>query len=370
MEGNQEEDCWSMEDLDEDDGSWRIRRVLKAKRLRENKEKEEKWNVVRFDEDGGVKSIDPINLTKIIKNQVGEVKYARILSDGNLLIGCVSEEQVGRAEKLQTVGKTKVVKSVKVGDQGSKGVIYGIPLSVDMKELVKNIKEKCDAVQSAKRLTRGFEKTETESVVIQFSTKELPLVLYFGYMRYNVREFTHKPMRCFNCQFAFVVQGWNIQTFKRTSNFLSVFTVELYAILMAVQWTEQIQTRKVLICSDSVSAINSLGKGLSKSRQDLIYEILLAIRAVKRRGVEMSFLWVPAHVGIRSNEKADKLTKKAVEKEAIDVHINLSKSEGKSIVWQEIILKWQQLWEQENQGRPLFSISSRVRTQLMFLKRG
>ena len=60
---------------------------------------------------------------------------------------------------------------------------------MDMKDLVKNVKEKRDAVQSAKRLTRGFEKKETESVVIQFSTKEMPTALYFGYMRYNVRVY-------------------------------------------------------------------------------------------------------------------------------------------------------------------------------------
>lgn len=51
-----------------------------------------------------------------------------------------------------------VVKVVKVGEQGSNGVIYGIPLATEMKELVKNVKEKCDAVQSAKRLTKGGEK--------------------------------------------------------------------------------------------------------------------------------------------------------------------------------------------------------------------
>lgn len=79
-------------------------------------------------------------------------------------------------------------------------MIYGIPLSVDINKLVKNLKVKCDAVQSAKRLTRGFEKIETESILIQFSTKEMPTELFFGYMRYNVREFIHKPMRCFKCQ--------------------------------------------------------------------------------------------------------------------------------------------------------------------------
>ena len=68
------------------------------------------------------------------------------------------------------------------------------------------------------------------------------------------------------------------QAFKRTS----IFTVELYAVLMAVQWTEQIQNHKVLICSDSVSAFNSIGKGSSK--RDLVYDILLAIRDEKERG--------------------------------------------------------------------------------------
>ena len=166
------------------------------------------------------------------------------------------------------------------------------------------------------------------------------------------------------------MRGWNAQAFKRTSIFLSVFTVELYAVLMAVQWTEQIQNHKVLICSDSgLSAIKSVGKGSSKSRQDLVYDILLAIRDVKRRGVEISSVWVPAHVGIATNEKVDKLAKEAALKETVDVNINLSKKDGKSIVWQETSL-CQQLWEKENKGRHLFSISSSVNDSVNICKRG
>lgn len=85
---------------------------------------------------------------------------------------------------------------MKVGDQRNRGVIYGIPLTIEKKELVRNLKEKCDSVQSAKRLTKGVERKETESVLVQFSSKELPTELYFGYMRYRVREFIHKPIRC------------------------------------------------------------------------------------------------------------------------------------------------------------------------------
>ena len=40
-----------------------------------------------------------------------------------------------------------------------------------------------------------------------------------------------------------------------------------------------------------MSAINSIVKGSSKSRQDLVYDFLVAIRDVKRREVEISFVW-------------------------------------------------------------------------------
>ena len=49
--------------------------------------------------------------------------------------------------------------------------------------------------------------------------------------------------------------------------------------------------------------------------------------------------------------------------------MNLSKAEGKSIVWQGTILKWQQLWEQENKRRHLFSISSKVTDSVNVCKR-
>lgn len=54
--------------------------------------------VVRFEGEGGVKKTDPLKLTNIIKAQV-EVKYARVLGDGNLLIGCSSEKLMEKARE-------------------------------------------------------------------------------------------------------------------------------------------------------------------------------------------------------------------------------------------------------------------------------
>ena len=56
-------------------------------------------------------------------------------------------------------------------------------------------------------------------------------------------------------------------------------------------------------------------------------------------GVLISLMWIPAHTGIPTNDKVDKLAKRGVKKEGIYINITLSKAEGKSIVWKEMHLE-------------------------------
>lgn len=44
-------------------------------------------NVILKFEEKGVKRIDPFKLPRVLRAQVGEIKYAKVLRDGNLLIG-------------------------------------------------------------------------------------------------------------------------------------------------------------------------------------------------------------------------------------------------------------------------------------------
>ena len=101
---------------------------------------------------------------------------------------------------------------------------------------------------------------------------------------------------------------------------------------------------------------------MSYSRQDLLYEIMSVHTAIRRQGIEIVFMWVPAHVGILGNERVGKLAKQAVRKESIDTYIRLSRAEGKSIVWKESKMKWQQQRDQEEKGRHLYAIQNRVGT--------
>lgn len=55
--------------------------------------------VVRFEMEGGVKKVDPMKLTKIVRWQVGEVKHTRVFGDGNLLIGYINRMTQGGEKK-------------------------------------------------------------------------------------------------------------------------------------------------------------------------------------------------------------------------------------------------------------------------------
>ena len=90
---------------------------------------------------------------------------------------------------------------------------------------------------------------------------------------------------------------------------------------------------KVLICSDSTSILASIRSFHSNSRQDVLYEVLQSVTRITNQGGQVKFLWVPAHVGVRGNERVDELAKRALKKENIEMQINVSKAEVKCVIW-------------------------------------
>ncbi len=62
---------------------------------------------------------------------------------------------------------------------------------------------------------------------------------------------------------------------------------------------EEVKPTRVVICSDSLSALNSIISEQSTSRQDLIYEILINLLRIQEIGIVLRFLWVHAHVGVQ-----------------------------------------------------------------------
>lgn len=161
--------------------------------------------------------------------------------------------------------------------------------------------------------------------------------------------------------FAFSVPTMQVSVKRRTSDHLSVFTVEMMAIVSALQWVEESRFKKVVLCSDSCSALMSLQSSKSDSRQDIIYEICETLYRIKNRNIWVTFMWVPAHRGVVGNELVDALAKEALKMEEV-MGIALSKSEAKSLIKVKIMKEWQHEWDTAIIGRHLYAVQSEVGT--------
>ena len=76
-------------------------------------------------------------------------------------------------------------------------------------------------------------------------------------------------------------------------------------------------------------------------------------------GLIVVFVWVPAHIGVEGNERADKMAKRAI-KHSISFIVKISKSEGKSIIKEKLMEIWQKRWDEDKTGRWFYKIQKMV----------
>ena len=98
----------------------------------------------------------------------------------------------------------------------------------------------------------------------------------------------------------------------RLRNHCSIYTAELQAILFALKQAYQFQERKFTIFSDSLSALQALGK--LKTNHPLLIQIQEFLHKINADQKVIVFMWVPGHVGIRGNEAADRAAKETPDK--------------------------------------------------------
>jgi len=90
----------------------------------------------------------------------------------------------------------------------------------------------------------------------------------------------------------------------------SVFSVEAWAIYLAINAISDFNCDKAIIFTDSKSVLDALVSPLSPNRNYLIHYIKYSWLNCIRKGTELYIFWIPAHKGIPDNEKADSLAKK------------------------------------------------------------
>lgn len=128
-------------------------------------------------------------------------------------------------------------------------------------------------------------------------------------------------------------------------NTAGIFTAEAFSVLKAIELIKQErEDRNFLIHTDSLSVIQSLQQLYTKNQ--LISDIQQSVHEAISAGKKIIFIWIPSHIGIDGNERADHLAKQAVLEET--TQIAMPTNDIKSHIKRCIRQHWKQNWQASN----------------------
>ena len=101
---------------------------------------------------------------------------------------------------------------------------------------------------------------------------------------------------------AAVIPG-NVTKTTRLPNKASIFRAELHAISLALSLIRRSKEKNFIIFSDSMSSLEALS-GL-KLEIDIVQNIIKDYTNIANIGKTIILCWIPSHVNIHGNERAD-----------------------------------------------------------------
>lgn len=127
----------------------------------------------------------------------------------------------------------------------------------------------------------------------------------------------------------------------RLPNASSVFTAELYSIYQASEYiVNDNSSNQFIIQTDSYSTIQSLQQIYSNNT--LVQRTQDNFHRAATNGKEVQILWVPSHVGIEGNERADQAAKDATNLD--NINTLTASGDFKSYVKLKVKQSWEQTW--------------------------
>ena len=98
----------------------------------------------------------------------------------------------------------------------------------------------------------------------------------------------------------------------------------------------------------------------------IVYEILHTCHSLFLDGININFVWIPGHAGIKGNEEADQLAKNALYFKNIDINLPLSITEAMSNINSYFRTLWQIEWENSEKGRHYYNLQPSVLSSNIF----
>jgi len=111
-------------------------------------------------------------------------------------------------------------------------------------------------------------------------------------------------------QVASAVVAKNSTKVVRLANKASIFRAELHAITLAMDFIRRSKDTKFIVFSDSMSRLEALDG--FKIEIDLVLKIIKEYTSLIKAIKVIEFCWIPSHINIPGNERADTAVKAAL----------------------------------------------------------
>ena len=144
---------------------------------------------------------------------------------------------------------------------------------------------------------------------------------------------------------------------RRIPKEASVFTAELFAILLALKRVYQVKQKSFVIVSDSRSALMAIEN--YNSPHPIVVDIQEWFYMITNQEKSVKFCWVPSHVGVSMNEIADNKAKQAIQVRQV-TEKSLPFTDFYPIIDKAIRNDWQSKWNREAQTNKLRQIKDTV----------
>ena len=127
---------------------------------------------------------------------------------------------------------------------------------------------------------------------------------------------------------AFLIPALKIEKSFNIGLNKSVFTAELFAILMALNHiiNSPRTLPKILFCVDSKSVLQALELSKLQTRSEMILEITHLINSLCLRGIDITFCWIPSHSFFHYNDMVDRAAKRGAKSSPDSNNVQLSLS--------------------------------------------
>ena len=148
----------------------------------------------------------------------------------------------------------------------------------------------------------------------------------------------------------------------RIPNGYSIFDAEAYAILSAINFIVKEQIPSVIF-SDSQSALKSIKSGTSN--HPIIIDIC---NNIIKANFKICIAWIPSHIGIKGNEKADLWAKQSLRYHQITI-TPISQNTIKRMITNLINKKWQQVYDTQNYNEKVKRFIGNFKTESRKIRR-